>query len=385
MELLVAVLHAHQDGDGLLLARRLDLDGLEAALERAVLLDVLAVLGRRGRADAADLAAAERRLEDVGGIERALRRPGPDQGVQLVDEHDDVRVLGQLLHDRLEALFELAAVLGAGDDEGDVEGEQALVGQEVRHVAADDLLGQTFDDRGLADPRFTDQHGVVLGAPAQHLLHPLQLVVAADQRVEVVLHRDVGQVAAELGQERRLLDPGQRGLLVQQLDDVLAHRVEAHPLFHQDAGRDRALLAEQAEQQVLGPDVVVEETVGLLGGVLEDPLGLAAEGDLDRGRDLLAEDGPALDVLADAVQRQVGTLEDPAGQTLPFPDQPEQQVLGFNRNAAELTGLIAGEEQNPPCSFGVPLEHPAAFARGDEESRRSLGSIIRDSGRPSHR
>ncbi len=224
MELLVAILHAHQDADRLGLARRVDLDRLEAPLERAVLLDVLAVLGRRGRADAADLAATERRLQDVGGVERPFGRAGPDQRVQLVDEHDDVRVLGELLHDRLEALFELTAVLGAGDDQRDVEREQALVGQEVRHVAVDDLLRQPFDDRGLADAGLADEHGVVLGAAAQHLLHPLELVVAADQRIELVLHRRLGEVAAELGQQRRFLDPRQRRLLVEQLDDVLADR-----------------------------------------------------------------------------------------------------------------------------------------------------------------
>jgi hypothetical protein len=36
--------------------------------------------------------------------------------VELVDEDDDVRVLGQFLHDRLEALFELAAILRARHD-----------------------------------------------------------------------------------------------------------------------------------------------------------------------------------------------------------------------------------------------------------------------------
>jgi len=56
MERLVAILHAEQDVDRLALARRIDFDRLEAALERAVLLDVLPVLGRRGRADAANLA-----------------------------------------------------------------------------------------------------------------------------------------------------------------------------------------------------------------------------------------------------------------------------------------------------------------------------------------
>jgi hypothetical protein len=95
--------------------------------------------------------------------------------VQLVDEHDDVRVLGELLHDRLEALFELTAILGAGDDQRDVEGEDALVGEEMRHVAVDDLLREPFDDGRLADTRLADEHGVVLGAAAEHLLDALEL------------------------------------------------------------------------------------------------------------------------------------------------------------------------------------------------------------------
>ena len=57
MEALVAILDAEEDLDGFALAGRIDLDGLEAALERAVFFDVLAVLRGRRRADAADLAA----------------------------------------------------------------------------------------------------------------------------------------------------------------------------------------------------------------------------------------------------------------------------------------------------------------------------------------
>ncbi len=316
------------------------------------------VLGRRRRADAADLAARERRLEDVGGVERAFRRPGADERVQLVDEHDDVRVLGQLLHDRLEALFELTAILRAGDDERDVQREDPLVGEEVRHVAVDDLLRQAFDDRRLADARLADEHGVVLGAAAEHLLHALDFDVPADERIELVLHRRVRQVAAELGEERRFLHPRERRLLVQERDDVLAHGVEAHPLFHEDGGRDRALLAQDPQQQVLGPDVVVQQAVGFLGGVLQDALGFGAEGDFDRGRDLLAKHGPAFDFLANAFEGEVRAGENAAGQTLALANQPEEQMLGLNRDAAELTRLVPREEKNPPRSFRIAFEHP---------------------------
>ena len=41
--------------------------------------------------------------------------PAPDDGVQFVDEQDDVVRAADLVHDGLEAFLELAAVLGAGD------------------------------------------------------------------------------------------------------------------------------------------------------------------------------------------------------------------------------------------------------------------------------
>ena len=87
---LVLRAQALEDLDRLLDGRRLDLDRLEAALERGVLLDVLAVLVERGRADALQLAAGQRGLDDVGGVHRAFGRAGADDGVQLVDEEDDV-------------------------------------------------------------------------------------------------------------------------------------------------------------------------------------------------------------------------------------------------------------------------------------------------------
>ena len=286
-----------------------------------------------------------------------FRRPRPDQRVQLVDEDDDVRVVGQFLHDRLEAFFELTAILRARDDERDVERENPLVRQEVRDVAEDDLLRQAFDDGGLADARLADEHGVVLRPAAEHLLDALDFVLAADERVEVVLHRRLGEVAAELGEQRRFLHAGERGLLVEQLDDVLADRVEAHPLFHEDGRRHRTLFTQDAEQQVLGADVVVQQPVRFFGGELQDPFGLGAERNLHRGRDFLAENRSAFDVLADVLEGEVRAREDPAGQALTLADEAQQEVLGFNRDAAELTRLVASEEEDASGPFGVPFEH----------------------------
>src|SRR4029078_64982 len=93
---------------------------------RAVLLDVLAILVERGGTDALQLAARERGLEHVAGVDRALRSTRAHERVQLVDEQDDLLVLRDLVHHRLEPLLELAAVLRAGDDRGPVERDHAV-------------------------------------------------------------------------------------------------------------------------------------------------------------------------------------------------------------------------------------------------------------------
>ena len=192
---LVALLQAAQDRDGVLDRGLIHQHLLEAPLERGILLDVLAVLVERGGADAVQLAARERRLEHVAGIHGAFGLAGADHGVQLVDEQDDLAfLLGQIVQHRLEALLELAAELGAGDERAHVEREDALVLQSLGHLAVDDALRQALDDGGLADAGLADQHRIVLGAPLQHLDGAADLIVAADDRIELAGGGARGQV-----------------------------------------------------------------------------------------------------------------------------------------------------------------------------------------------
>ena len=74
----VAGLEAAEDGDRVFDVRLADEDGLEAALEGGVLFDVLAVFVESGRADAAELAAGEGGLEQVGRVAPPFGRAGAD-------------------------------------------------------------------------------------------------------------------------------------------------------------------------------------------------------------------------------------------------------------------------------------------------------------------
>ena len=196
---LVALLQAAQDRDGRLDRRLADHHRLEAALQRGVLLDVLAVLVERRRAHRPQLAAGQHRLQQVRGVHGPLGGARADDRVQLVDEEDHPAggVLDLPQH-RLEAVLELAAVLGAREQRADVQGHDALAGQPLGDVAGHDALGEALDDRGLAGAGLADQHGVVLGAPRQDLDDAPDLLVAADHRVELPALGQLGEVAAVL-------------------------------------------------------------------------------------------------------------------------------------------------------------------------------------------
>ena len=59
--------------------------------------------------------------------------------------------------------------------------------QHLGDVAVDDVLREAFDDGGLADARLAEQHGVVLRAAREDLHDALDLLAAADDRVELAL------------------------------------------------------------------------------------------------------------------------------------------------------------------------------------------------------
>src|SRR5439155_13356133 len=129
----------------------------------------------------------------------ALRRPGADDRVELVDEQNQLTFgVLDLAQDSLHSLLELPAVLRPGEHRADVQRPYALALQAFRHVAGDDSLGEPFDDRGLADAGIADQDRVVLRPPREHLDHSPNLFVAADDRVELALLGELGQVAPEL-------------------------------------------------------------------------------------------------------------------------------------------------------------------------------------------
>src|SRR5205809_45963 len=340
---LVALLQPAQDRDGVLDRGLVDQHGLEAALEGRVLLDVLAVLVQRGRADAVQLAAGEHGLQQVGGVHRPLGRARADHRMQLVDEEDDVAARAlDLLQDGLQALLELAAELGAGDQCAHVERDDPLLLESLGHVALDDALREALDDRRLADTGLADQHRVVLGAAGEDLDDAPDLVVAPDDRVELPLRGELGEVAAVLLE--RLVG----GLGIGRGDAlVAAHLLEGRhqPLAREAEAAEDAALGGHGEEEVLDAQVLVLEPPHLvlgLGEQLREALGDEGLRRPARGaRDLRAARELALDRFLDRARRDAGRLEQVGREAVGLLEEGQQQVLDVDALVAPARGDAA--------------------------------------------
>ena len=370
--LLVAIAQALEDLHRLLGRGLVDGDLLEAALERRVALEVLAVLLERRRADRLQLAARERRLEDRGRVDRALGRAGTDEIVKLVDEQDDVAALGDLLHHLLEALLEFPSVLRPRDQGGQIQRVDLLALQQLGDVAVRDPLREALDHGGLADARLADQHGVVLRAPREDLHDPLDLGLTTDHRVELALGGELGQVAPELveqlrgllalalrrgaGRTRRtratLAAAGTREHPDHLVADLLRIGVE----IEQDAGRDTLVLAHQTEQDVLRADVVVAKAERLAQRELEHLLCPRRERYL-AGRDFLAGADDPHHLCTDTLNCDVKRLEHARRKALFFAQEAEQDVLGADVVVLERPRLFLRQYDNLAGTLCKSLEH----------------------------
>ena len=120
--------------------------------------------------------------------------------MQLVDKQDDAALgLLDLGQHGLQTLFKFTAVLRACNQCAHIEREDRFVLQRLGHLVRDDPLRKALDDGRLADARFADENGVVLRLAGQDADDIPDLVVAANDRVHLLLPCTLDQIRAVFG------------------------------------------------------------------------------------------------------------------------------------------------------------------------------------------
>src|SRR5580704_13381736 len=141
-----------------------------------------------------------------------------------------------------------------------------------------------------------------------------------------------------------------------EVDDLLAHPVQVGAQPDQHLGGHPVALTDQAEQDVLGTDVVVAELQRFTQRQLEHLLAPGRERDVP-GRRLLARADDLLDPLPDRVQADPQRLQRLGRDTFALTQEAEQDVLGADVVVVEQPGFFLRQDHHPARPVGKPLEH----------------------------
>ena len=178
---------------------------LEAAFERSILFDILAIFVDGGCPNALEFTTGKSRLKDVARIQASFGTARAHNRMEFIDEQNNGTVdTLKFRNESLHAFLELSAVLGTGHHGGHIERHHTLVHQEFRNLLLDNLLSEPLDNRRLTDTRFADERRVVLLAAAKNLDQAFNFTATADNRIEFSLLRKRSQVATEMIQNRSL-------------------------------------------------------------------------------------------------------------------------------------------------------------------------------------
>ena len=289
--------------------------------------------------------------------------------MQFIDEENDILGPADLGHHSLDSLFKLAAVLGSGNHHRQVEDYNSPSPENFGDTAADNVLRKTFDNRSFSDARLAKKDGIVLGSTAQDLDHALDLIMTPDNRVQLALSCQLGQIPAKgiegrclgtalLSFGRRLWD-GALGLRVgpKQFQHLEPHVFKLQIQIEEDLRGNSIVLPDQAKEEMLRTDVVVAQFVGLFHRQLEHLLCTRgkrklAHGDHRRsGLDILFDLGANLADLYAQVLQDIGS--DPATLL----DQPKQYVFGADEVMVEPLRFLPRESHDLTGSICETVEH----------------------------
>ena len=141
---------------------------------------------------------------------------------------------------------------------------------------------------------------------------------------------------------------------------LVAHLLAVHAQLLQDARGDALSLADEAQEQVLGPHVVVPELARLLDGQLQHPLRLGGEGDLAQGQAAARRRHHALHGLADHLEVEPQVGEHVGRDALSLADEAQKEVLGPDVVVLKAPGLLASEVHDLADAFGKFVLHEIA-------------------------
>ncbi len=172
------------------------------------------------------------------------------------------------------------------------------------------------------------------------------------------------------------------GRLAQDVDHLVADLVEVHAQALEHAGRNPLAFADEAQEEVLGADVVVAQASRLVDGQLDHALGAWGQPDLTDDRAVATADDE-LHRGTHLGELDVHVLEHACRHALALADETEEEVLGADVVVVEALRLVLRQGQDLARPIGELVEsvhgrgHPCDRDRQHVPCVRSLVESVR--------
>ena len=144
-------------------------------------------------------------------------------------------------------------------------------------------------------------------------------------------------------------------LFMKYLDGLRAHLLQIDAQALQHAGGDALAFAHQAQQQMLGADVMMIQAARFIDGQLDHLFGARRQADFAQ-HDAVAPPNNKFNGAANLVQFNAQITQYFGGNALALTHQTEQQMLGADVVVLEALRFFLGQAQHFPGSFCKPVK-----------------------------
>src|SRR5467141_2320195 len=188
----------------------------------------------------------------------------------------------------------------------------------------------------------------------------LDFVFAPDERIQRSFRCRLREVAAEFREQGSFLRPRRRRFFTGRARQLFPQRGKPEAAFHQDFRAEALFFAQDAEEQMLGADVLMTEALRFFRRHVKDALALRAERHFDGRRDALADGDAGFDLFAYGFDRAL-LPQETIGQGLVLEHQAEQQMLRLDVRTAILAGFVPREKYDASRLLCITFEHVSSL------------------------
>ena len=130
-----------------------------------------------------DFTTSKSWLKDIRCIDSTFSPACANKSMKFINEKNRIFSPSNFIHNRFDAFFKLAAVLGTSDHHRKVKNNNPLISKQFWDISINDQLCKAFNNCSFTNACFAKKNRIILGSSAKDLNNPLDFIGSANNGV----------------------------------------------------------------------------------------------------------------------------------------------------------------------------------------------------------